>query len=86
MLGMLAPKCHHSLVKSLTKIQSSVKLSGALLTEDSQTAKTGRESSRKPQKYGERQNQVGSSKSTGKERKTGLAPLGANKINEGNSP
>ena len=53
MAGTLALKGHHSLSKSLTNIHSSTKLSGALLTEDGQTAKTGRGLSRKPQKYGE---------------------------------
>ena len=42
----LAPKIHHSLAKSLTKIHSYIKLSGALLMEDGQTTKTGRGSSR----------------------------------------
>ena len=86
MVGTLAPKLYHSLAKSLTKIHSSVKLSGALLTEDSQTAKTGIGSSWKPQMYGERQNQARSPKSTGKNRNTVLVPLGANQINEVNSP
>ena len=68
MAGTLAPKRHHSLAKSHAKIHSSIKLSGALLTEDGQTAKT-------------RRGRVGSPKNTGKDRNIGLAPLGANQIN-----
>ena len=52
MAGTLAPKLNHYLAKSLTKIHNSVKLSGALLTEDGQTAKTGIGSSWKPQMHG----------------------------------
>ena len=81
MAGTLVPKLHHPLAKSLTNIHSYIKLSGDLLTEDGHTTKTGRGSSRKPQKYGERHNRVGSPKITGKEKNTGLAPLGANQIN-----